>query len=258
MRPGSTEVAATRDAAPWEATMTSARVPGFLPSTRGFAFPNAWPSNPIRQFRLGNVATLNIGDAANGLCGGMSFTVADLFRAGIVPGDQPMPPAGSARYAYIVDRQVTTFDDGRLPLRFYTLMSPRRADREGWLEQALGLVGIDRHSRTWTMVRIEWPRVKQLIDRGELAMIGLVRAVSLDPTQLSKHHQVLAYGYDLDGPRVTLRIADPNWPRDDGVTLAFDTSTPNGVVTPAWSRADTPPVCFFTYDYAPIDPAPFR
>jgi hypothetical protein len=238
--------------------MTSVRVPGFLPSTHGFVFPNAWPSNAIRQFRLGNVATLNIGDAANGLCGGMSFAVADLFGAGLRPGDAPMPAAGSARYQYIVDRQVTSFDDGRLPLRFYTLMSTARTEREGWLEQALGMVGIDRHSRTWTMVRIEWPRIRALLDAGRLAMVGLVRAVSLDPKQLSRNHQVLAYGYDIDGSGVTLRICDPNWPRDDGVTLAFDTATPNGVVTPAWSRSDAAPVCFFTYPYVAIEPAPFR
>jgi hypothetical protein len=238
--------------------MTSVRVPGFLPSTHGFPFPNAWPSNPIRQFRLGNVASLNIGDAANGLCGGMSFAVADLFRAGLRPGDDPMPQAGTDRYRYIVDRQIASFDDGRLPLRFYTLMSPARTEREGWLEQALGLVGIDRHSRTWTMVRVEWPKVRALLDRGEPAMIGLVRAVSLDPMALSRNHQVLAYGYDLDGSRVTLRICDPNWPRDDEVTLAFDTASPNGVVSATWSRTEAAPVCFFSAPYEPVDPAPFR
>lgn len=238
--------------------MTSVRVPGFLPSTHGFPYPNAWPSNPIRQFRLGNVATLDIGDAANGLCGGMSFAVADLFRAGLRPGDEAMPPAGSPRYRYIVDRQVSSFDDGRLPLRFFTLMSPARTEREGWLEQSLGLVGIDRHSRTWTMVRVEWPRIRARLDAGELAMVGLVRAVSLDPLQLGKNHQVLAYGYDAEGPLVTLRICDPNWARDDGVTLAFDTSNPNGVVTPTWSRPDTTPVCFFAAPYQPADPVPFR
>jgi hypothetical protein len=238
--------------------MTSVRVPGFLPSTNGLVYPNAWPNNPIRQFRLGNVATLNIGDAANGLCGGMSFTVADLFRAGLRPGDHPMPPAGSPRYQYIVDRQIASFDDGRLPLRFFTLMSTARTEREGWLEQALGLVGVDRHSRTWTMLQVEWPKVRALLDAGTLAMIGLVRIVSLDPQQLGKNHQVIAYGYDLDGPRVTLRILDPNWPRDDAVTLAFDTSDPKGVVAPSWSRSDTPPVCFFTAPYEPRDPVPFR
>jgi hypothetical protein len=241
-----------------EAAMPSVRVPGFLPSVNGFTFANAWPPNPIRQFRLGNVATLNIGDAANGLCGGMSFTVADLHVAGIPPDNQPQPAADSDRYRYIVDRQIASFDDGRLPLRFYSLMSPTRPDRESTLAQLLGYVGIDRHSRTWTMIRIEWPRIRQALDGGRLAMIGLVRAVSPDPFKLSLNHQVLAYGYDMEGSTVTLRICDPNWPRDDEVTLAFATADPGGSILPAWSKSDTRPVCFFMAPYEPRDPAAFR
>jgi hypothetical protein len=188
----------------------------------------------------------------------MSFTVADLLKAGIVPGNQPMPAAGSPRYAYIVDRQITSFGDGRLPLRFFSLMRPSRPDREPAWAQLLGYVGIDRHSRTWTMVKIEWPQIQKLLDAGSLAMLGLVRVVSANPMDLSKNHQVIAYGYDTNGSTVTLRIADPNWARDDGVTLSFDTADPKGLITPAWSRPDTPPVCFFVAPYASVDPAPFR
>lgn len=238
--------------------MPSVRVPGFLPSVNGFAFRNAWPSNPIRQFRLGNVATLNIGDVANGLCGGMTLAAADLHTAGLVPGDAPQPPAGSSRYAYIVERQIESFDEGRVPWRFYTLMKPTRPDRESTLAQLLGLVRIDRHSRTWTMVRVEWPRIRQTLDRGQLAMLGLVRAVGVDPVQLGLNHQVLAYGYDLEGTVVTLRICDPNWPRDDSVTLAFDAADPGASMLPAWSKPDTRPVAFFMTPYKPRDPAPFR
>ena len=238
--------------------MPSVRVPGFMPSTSGFVFPNAWPSNPIRQFRLGNVASLNIGDAANGLCGGMSFSVADLHRAGLTPGTQPMPPAGSERYRYIVDRQIDSFANGWLPLRFYQLMSPTRSDRESALAEFLGRVGLDRHSRTWTMVRIEWPQIRATLDAGRLAMLGLVRVVGADPMQLSLNHQVIAYGYDTDGTTVTLQICDPNWPRDDGVKLGFDTADPKGIVQPTWSRSDTRPVCFFLAPYEPKDPVPFR
>jgi hypothetical protein len=238
--------------------MASVRVPGFLPSTNGFAFGNDWPHNPIRQFQLGNVASLNIGDAANGLCGGMSFTVADLKAAGLTPGNQPRPASGSPRYDYIVDRQIASFDGGRLPLRFYTLMSPNRPEREPLWAQLLGYVGIDRHSRTWTMVNIEWPQIRATLDNGRLAMLGLVRVISLDPMQLSRNHQVAAYGYDIDGTAVTLHIADPNWPHDDGVTLGFDTADPKGSIRPTWSRPDTPPVCFFMAPYTSKDPAPFR
>jgi hypothetical protein len=239
--------------------MPSVRVPGFVPSVNGFAFANSWPSNPIRTFKLGNVATLNIGDAANGLCGGMSFTTADLHRAKLAPpADQSSPSADTARYRYIVDRQVTSFDDGRLPLRFYSLMSPRRPAREPAWAPWLGRIRVDRHSRTYVMIHEEWPVIRGLLDAGQLAMIGLVRIVSLDPQKLSHNHQVLAYGYDTNGPSVTIRICDPNWPRDDSVTITLDTSDPSGAATPTWSKPDAPLVCFFHAPYAPVDPVPFR
>lgn len=239
--------------------MSSVRVPAFIPSVNGFLFANSWPHNPIRSFTLGNVATLNIGDAANGLCGGMSFTVADLHKSGVAPPTDPAPPAADTpRYAYIVDRQITSFDDGRLPLRFYRLMSPTRPDREPALAIWLGRIGVDRHSRTYVMIHEEWPSIQRTIDGGELAMIGLVRVVGADPTKLSSNHQVLAYGYDTDGPIVTLRICDPNWPRDDSVTITLDTSDPTGITTPGWSKPDASLVCFFRAPYAPVDPGPFR
>jgi hypothetical protein len=239
--------------------MPSARVPGFVPSVNGFAFANSWPSNPIRTFKLGNVATLNIGDAANGLCGGMSFTTADLHRAKLTPPPDPSPPAANtARYRYIVDRQITSFDDGRLPLRFYSLMSPRRPAKEPAWAPWLGRIRVDRHSRTYVMIHEEWPVIRGLLDAGQLAMIGLVRIVSLDPQKLSHNHQVLAYGYDTNGPSVTIRICDPNWPRDDSVTITLDTSDPSGAATPTWSKPDAPLVCFFHAPYAPVDPVPFR
>ena len=77
--------------------------PNFVPTQRGFHFSNSWPPNPIRSFKLGNVATLNIGDAANGLCGGMSFTIRDMHEFGVIPPpDGTPPPGGSARFDYIV------------------------------------------------------------------------------------------------------------------------------------------------------------
>ena len=238
--------------------MTSVRVPNFLPSTSGFAYNNWWPSNPIRQFKLGNVATLNIGDAANGLCGGMSFTLADLHAIGRVGGPDAQPPFGSSRYDYIIQRQIDSFEDGKVPWRFYQLMSPTRSDRELVLAPWLGAIGIDRHSRTWTMIKIEWPRIRADLDAGKLATVGLVRTVNADPMQLSQNHQVLAYGYDLDGSKLSIRIWDPNFPRDDDVVVGLDLADPGGTVLPTWTKHDAAPVCFFAAPYRARDPVPFR
>ena len=106
-----------------------------------------------------------------------------------------------------------------------------------WAE-LLGRIGIDKHSRTWVMVNVEWPAIRRDLDAGSLATVGLVKVVSLDPNQLGLNHQVVAYGYDLDGTIVTLHIYDPNFAGADDVTLGFDTADPRstidaGLVAPA-------------------------
>lgn len=58
--------------------------------------------------------------------------------------------------------------------------------------------------------------------------LGLVRRTGVNPFRLTRNHQVLAYGYELDGERLVVRIYDPNWPDDDSVALVVD-----GVVDPA-------------------------
>jgi hypothetical protein len=239
--------------------MASVRVPGFSPKLNGFHFRNSFPPNPIRQFRLGNVASLNIGDAANGLCGGMSFTVRDLFEHGVAPPpDQAPPTSGDARFDYIVDRQIDSFENGVVPLRFFALMDPDRPDREPFWAEWLGHLGIDRHSRTWVFARVEWPAIRTDLDAGRLAPLGLVKVIGRDPLMLGGNHQVLAWGYDLDGTAVTLRIYDPNYADDDEVTLAFDDADPHAAVTPTWSQAGESVICFFRAPYAGRDPTPFR
>ena len=65
--------------------MSSVRVPEFRPSTRGLHFANAFPHVPTFDIDLPGGLTIPVGDAADGLCGGMAWTVRDLFQAGLVP-----------------------------------------------------------------------------------------------------------------------------------------------------------------------------
>ena len=234
----------------YDAAMESVRVPGFVPSLHGLRFANSFPPAPIRRFRFGTLATLTVGDVANGLCGGMTFVVADCFNAGVdAPADAAAPPDGSALRLAIVERQFDSFDGGRVPLRFYGLALPIRPRRETGWARALGRVGIDVHSRMWLMATREWPRVRRLLDAGRLVPLGLVRAVSWNPLDLARNHQVLAWGYDLDGGRLTLRIYDPNWSADDEVTLTLDLGDPDGATPPMYSKADGPVVAFFKARY---------
>src|SRR5947209_7177708 len=103
--------------------MPQVRVPGFLPSTGGLHFANYYPHEPTLVVTLPLGKTLPIGDAANGLCGGMALTAADYFEARQpVPSATQAPAAGSSLYAFIVKR---LFDSFNLPLginRYIELM----------------------------------------------------------------------------------------------------------------------------------------
>src|SRR5215469_1052706 len=107
----------------------SVRVPGFLPSTSGLHFVNYYPHEPTLTVNLPFGRVLPIGDAANGLCGGMVFTVVDFFEARRpVPADRDPPAAGSQLYSFIVKR---LFDSFNLPLglsRYLELMEPAFPD----------------------------------------------------------------------------------------------------------------------------------
>jgi len=183
-------------------------VEGFLPSVKGFQFSNAWPSGPTVKFGPIDPRWIGIGDAADGLCGGMVYTIGDLFAADLpVPADREPPANGSPRFRAIVRRQIQSLAFLTVPWRF-------------WLRSALGgSLGGDRARATFDR---EWPKAKALIDAGKVAMIGLIRVASADPRQLTRNHQVMAYGYAEDGRGATLRLYDPNWPGRDDVTITID------------------------------------
>jgi len=188
--------------------METRTVPGFLPSTNGFHFANAWPHGPT--VRLGPIdpRVVGVGDAADGLCGGMVYTAGDLFTAGLaMPPDREPFANGSPRFNAIVRRQVESLAWLSVPVRY-------------WLRSALGgSFGGDRAKAT---LEHEWPRAKAELDAGRIVMIGLIRVASWNPWQLSMNHQVMAWGYAEDGRGVTLDLYDPNWPDRDDVTITLD------------------------------------
>jgi hypothetical protein len=185
-------------------SLESNAVPGFLPSVHGLRFANRFPAGPTVRFGPIDPRWIGIGDAAAGLCGGMSWFVRERFEAALpMPADIEAPRNGSALFRTLVRRQVKSLDWLRTPLRFWWMgaIGPNRALR-----------------RTW---RAEWPRIKADIDAGRLSMVGLVRHSGLNPFRLTQSHQVLAYGYEVDGDTVTLRIYDPNWPSRDDIAVSF-------------------------------------
>ncbi len=186
---------------------------GFVPSAHGFAFANSWPDGPAVSIRLGvgtrGVGTLGIGNAGRGLCGGMVFAALDYWHAG-APPPADRPAAGTPLFRFVVRRLV---DSWRVPagvVRYYRWMllpdgdRPRRA---GVRRRTTG-----RH----------WPAIKAMLDAGVPAALGVVTVASANPLLLGGNHQVLAYGYEIAGPLVTLHLYDPNVGPDDAVVIRWD------------------------------------
>jgi len=214
-------------------------VDGFRPSIHGFHFANAWPHGPTVKIGPLDPRWIGIGDAADGLCGGMVYAAADLFISGVpVPGDRSPFPNGSSRFRAVVRRQVESLFWLTVPLRF-------------WLRSAIGgSFGGDRAKATLDR---EWPKAKAALDAGRLVLIGLIRVASADPRALTLDHQVLAYGYAEDGRGVTLRLYDPNWPDRDDVTITIHLDP---ALRPAGLSQSTgePLLGWFVLPYSPATP----
>jgi hypothetical protein len=210
--------------------VTANVVPGFLPSVHGLAFANAFPPGPT--FRLGPLDSrmLGVGDASAGLCGGMALTARDLYEAGLVaPDDQRTPPAnGSPRFRALVRRQVQSLDWMRVPLRYLDLQAWRPDPPTGLTRR------LDREPPRVAAVLREWPRIRAEIDAGHPSVVGLIRATGISPWTLTRNHQVLAWGWETDPGRITLRVYDPNHPGLDDVELRVMVADAPG--TPWWER----------------------
>jgi hypothetical protein len=196
--------------------MRSTSVPGFLPSRNGLHFPNRFPDVAPIRVDLGPLGSIGIGSTAAGLCGGMSYVTCDLWTRGIGPPPETVAPKpGSRRFRALVRRQVESLDSLRAPLRFYDLQAfrPDRPDAAARL--------LSRRTRTAEVAIVEWPKVRAELDAGRLVPVGLVRAVGPEPWFVPLHHQAVAFGYEQQDDRLSLRLYDPNHPDRDDVEVRF-------------------------------------
>ena len=104
------------------------------------------------------------------------------------------------------------------------------------------------------MIRKEWPDIKRDLDARTPSPVSLVKAKSINPADLGKNHQVLAYGYDLDGTALTIHLYDPNHADDDTITMGLDIGHPDKATPVRYSDGGTVH-CFFRSDYTPRSPA---
>lgn len=230
--------------------MTIRMVPGFLSSTSGFRFSNSFPRVPVRTIGIPGVVSLGIGDASNGLCGGMVFAARDHFEAGVAIPPDTTPPGEGPLFEYLVDRLFDSFELPSGPTRYLRLMNPLLPDGE----TVWSRLGVAPHGRVWRIVHEEWPRVRADIDAGHPSALGLVRVRSADPFDLKENHQVLAYGYRLEGSALTLHLYDPNRPGDDDVRLSMNLADVNR--RPTMVPASRPVLSFFRVGYSPTIPPP--
>ena len=176
----------------------SALVPNFRPSTNAFRFTNSFPRESTIEIDLGPAGRVGLGDASQGVCGGMAFAVRDYFEAGRpVPPDETPPSKGTPLFRYITGRLIDSFNvpDGVLQYAQWMLMP------SGDIPLVFGV----RHGTFFRTVTSSWPRVRADIDAGHPSPLGLVTVHTADLRQIGKCHQVLAYGYRTDAARtVTL------------------------------------------------------
>jgi hypothetical protein len=220
-------------------------VPGFSPKDFGFRFANDFPKVPLRRIGIPGLVSIPIGDASNGLCGGMVFAARDYFEAGRRPPRATTAPSSGPLYKYLVSRLFDSFNLPYGPARYLQLMYPALPDGETLWSR----LGLGPHGRAWIMAREEWPKVRTDIDSGHPSALGLVRIKSSNPFDLKHDHQVLAYAYELDGSRVTLRLYDPNWPRRDDISMSLDIDDPSRPIDVDVQPPDWPVYAFFRVNY---------
>jgi hypothetical protein len=219
---------------------------GFVPSKHGFHFPNAFPSVPDVTIStpLGKV---EVGDASNGLCGGMVFCALDHFLARRPVPEVDKPPASGTLFEVIVKRLLNSFNLPMGLLNYIVLMNPNYPDGD---EDRLQGKLFAPHGRAWQTIRVEWPIIKGMLDAGQPCPLGLIRIKSADLTKLGTNHQVLAIGYDVTDDVLTLFIYDPNYPHKDNLSLKMSLATPE-LATPITYSAlhDLPVFAFFHVNY---------
>ncbi|MEP7020721.1 MAG: hypothetical protein ABI808_08725 [Pseudonocardiales bacterium] len=200
-------------------------VPDFTPRVNGFRFTNSFPPAPTILLDLGLAGTVGLGNASQGVCGGMVFAVRDYFQAGCPVPDEKVPPAqGSVLFDYIAGRLIDSFNAPTGVAQYAEWMIMPSAD--------VNVIIFTRRGTFGRTVLTTWPKVRADIDEGRPSPLGLVTVHTTDLSQIGKCHQVLAYGYAVDNAgTVTLSVYDPNTEHDaaDGVRITFDTAHPHQV-----------------------------
>ncbi len=199
----------------WPGVLIDAKfVQGFRPSVNGFHFSNrSFVSVPAVNINVAGTS-IPLGNASNGMCGGMAFAVRDYFEARLaLPPDTDAPAAGPL-FDYLSNRLMDSLNIPTAIERYLRLMHPGLPDHETDMSKA----GLAPRGRAWVMIREEWPEIQKDILAGRLSPIAVIKIKSLNPLDMGKNHVVLVHGYELFWPRLTLHLYDPN---DNNIDTSF-------------------------------------
>lgn len=176
--------------------MAKART-GFVPVDNGFRFVNYFEFRFPVKYSLPFTGQLDLNDIVFGLCGGMCFSALDYFYANQVPPSDEHPEKLNGKlFTYLCQRQL---DSLSLQVVIKIL---------DWM------LNEDRVIST-RMARYEIPKLRRSLDKGQPAVLCLIRVQGLgDPT---RNHQVLATAYEVESSTgdLIVDLYDPNYPGRD-------------------------------------------
>ena len=168
----------------------------FTPMKHGFHFGNHFVDVMLKT-PFGKIQT-------RGRCGGMAYASLDFYYS-----NTPIPPQGSALSDYIYRRSVNSI----FTLSALKFLSWTAARDDGNFK-------LLRKSK-----KIEFTKLKKSIDKGNPIVLGLISGSK--GSGITKHHQVVAYGYDQPSKdTIVVYIYDSNSPNQE-VVLESLTNSPH-------------------------------
>jgi hypothetical protein len=229
-------------------------VPHFRPSKSGFHFSNReWRGLPVISLPFPPFGMVPVSDAKKGMCGGMTFCARDYYEAGLWPPELRLNPSdlNDPLFQYIRKRLLESFDVDRTGKNYLILMDPAYPDTDENFLSSLGMA----EGRSRVMVVSEWPKIRAEIDAGHPSAVALVRTKSTWIFDIGQNHQVLAYGYRVNGATVQLWYYDPNHPDDDNAYFSFETDNLGQTVDVKQHRWSSHKInCFFRIEYGAATP----
>ena len=166
----------------------------FISVDHGFKFVNRFEVPFSVMFPLPFVSPIDLDNVIYGLCGGMCYGALDYFYAGKpIPAVDKVNDLDNRFLLYLWDRQLDS-------LKLTTVV------------RVMEWMLLESTTASRRVAQREAPKVKRRVDKGQPAVLALIRTEGVsNPT---KNHQVMVTGYHEkpDTRDLVFDIYDPNYP----------------------------------------------